>query len=237
MYQGETVSAVRRYMALQRYVGTSVTRRAQLTGELVGNNADKATSIELKWPPADAFIDISSADIVGNNQAEFVGVALCDADGEPSQLFEIGESADFFIEYHLLGDIDVPIGGVTIVNEKGILVHGKNSMQYRIEAPDMCRRGATLRFRQRIVLDLAPGEYTFIVGLATIDGASYLNSEHMSHGDLSNLTQRILSVGHAGAFTVSLCRDGMALKHHGLVNLPGKCELLVMNCDDDGVKH
>jgi lipopolysaccharide transport system ATP-binding protein len=235
MYQGDPVSAIRRYMSLQRDIGASIPRRAQLPRELVSDNANKkATAIELKWPPADAFFDIRSADIVGNGQAEFMGVALCNADGEPTRLFQIGECADFFVEYRLLGDIDVPIGGVTIVNEKGILVHGKNSMQYRIGAPAMCRRGATLRFRQRIVMDVTPGEYTFVVGLATIDGDTYQNCEHMSHGDLSNSTQRILSVGNAGAFTVSLCRDGMALKHHGLANLPGECELVVMNSDEEG---
>jgi lipopolysaccharide transport system ATP-binding protein len=99
----------------------------------------------------------------------------------------------------------------------------------------MCSRGTILRFRQRIILDLAPGEYTFVVGLATIDNASYRNGEHMSHGDLANSIQRVLSVGHAGAFTVSLCREGMALKHHGLANLPGGCELFVMKNDDEVV--
>lgn len=235
VYRGEPVPAIRRYMALQRDVGANFTLHAQLARELVSNSANKATSNKLKWPSADAFSDTSAADIVGNGRAEFIGVALCGTDGEPTRLFQIGESADFFVEYRLLGDIDVPIGGVTIVNEKGVLVHGKNSLQYQIEAPDMCRRGAILRFRQRIVLDIAPGEYTYVVGLATVDGATYRNCTYMSHGDLANSTQRVLSVGHAGAFTVSFCRDGVALKHHGLANLPGECELLVMNVNDEGV--
>lgn len=228
---GEPVSAIRRYMALQRDVNTSVAQRAKLTRELVSTSENIPQSGLQKWPSAEAFFDSSTADIVGNGQAAFIGVALCNADGEPTRLFQMGESADFFVVYRLLDDIEVPLGGVTIVNEKGILVHGKNSMQYRIHAPDACRKGTTLRFRQRVVLDIAPGEYTFVVGLASINGVAYQNSEHMSHGDLSNATKRVLSVGHAGAFTVSLCREGMALKHHGLANLPGECELFVM-CDD-----
>lgn len=237
MYRGEPVSAIRRYMALQRDVGHASTQRVQLAGKLVVNCGDEATSSEVKWPSADTFIDACAADIVGNGQAEFIGVALCDADGEPTRLFQIGESADFFVEYRLLEDIDVPIGGVTIINERGVLVHGKNSMQHLIGAPDRCRRGAILRFRQKIVLDVAPGEYTFVLGLATMDGAVYRNCKYTSLGDLSNSTQRILSVGNAGAFTVSLCRKGMALKHHGLANLPGECELFVMNADDEEVRQ
>lgn len=231
MFMGEPVSAIRRYMALQRDVSTSIAQRAKLTRELVSTSENIPQSRLQKWPSAEAFFDSSTADIVGNGQAEFIGVALCNADGEPTRLFQMGESADFFVEYRLLDDIEVPLGGVTIVNEKGILVHGKNSMQYRTHVPGACRKGTTLRFRQRIVLDIAPGEYTFVVGLASIDGVAYRNIEHMSHGDLSNATKRVLSVGHAGAFTVSLCRDGMALKHHGLANLPGECELFVM-CEE-----
>lgn len=237
IYQGGPVPAIRRFMALQQDVSQNIARRAQLVTAALSNSADKATPSDLKWPSADACFDISAADLVGNGEAEFLGVALCGADGEPNRLFQVGESADFFVEYRLLEDIDMPIGGVTIVNEKGLLVHGKNSLQYQIEAPDICRRGAILRFRQRIVLDIAPGEYTFIVGLATIDGATYRNCGYMSHGDLANSTQRILSVGHAGAFTVSFCRDGLALKHHGLANLPGECELFVVNIDDEGVRQ
>lgn len=230
MYMGEPVSAIRRYMALQRDVSTSVAQCANPTRELVSTSDNIPQCGLQKWPCAEFFLDPSAADIVGNGQAEFIGVALCNADGEPTRLFQMGEPADFFVEYRLLDDIGVPLGGVTIVNEKGVLVHGKNSMQYRIHAPDTCRKGATLRFRQRVVLDIAPGEYTFVVGLACMDSIAYRNSEHISHGDLSNATKRVLSVGRAGAFTVSLRRDGMALRHHGLANLPGECELFVM-CD------
>lgn len=231
MYRGDPVSAIRRYMAMRQDDGVSIAQPTKLARELMNNSVHKEKSGELKWPSTDAFLDNGAVDIVGNGQAEFVGIALCDTEGKPARLFQIGESADFFSEYRLLDDIDVPIGGVTIVNERGILMHGKNSMQYRIGAPEMCRKGSILRFRQRIVLDIAPGEYTFLVGLATIDSVAYRHSDLMSHGDLSNLTQRILSVGHAGAFTVCFCRDGMALKHHGLVNLPGECELVVIDSD------
>jgi lipopolysaccharide transport system ATP-binding protein len=231
MYMGEPVSAIRRYMALQQDVSTSIAQRAKITREVASNSENIPKSSLQQWVSAEAFFDSSTADIVGNGQAEFIGVALCNADGEPTRVFQMGESADFFVEYRLLDDIEVPLGGVTIVNEKGILVHGKNSMQYQVHAPGTCHKGTTLRFRQRVVLDIAPGEYTFVVGLASIDDVAYQNREHMSHGDLSNATKRVLSVGRAGAFTVSHCRDGMALKHHGLANLPGECELFVM-CDE-----
>lgn len=229
MFQGEAVAAIRRYMALQRDVSASLAQRAQLTQNITESSTPN-TAVDLSdWPTSQTFLDTSSSDIVGNGQAELIGVALCDSEGQPAQLFQMGDKAFFYTEYRVLEPIEVPIGGVTIVNEKGILVHGKNSMQYNVDSPELCPKGTTLRFRQQITLDIAPGDYTFIVGLATIDSTSYRNSCYMSHADLSHLTRRVVSVGRAGSFTISLRRDGMSLKHHGIANLPGACVLYVTN--------
>ncbi|MGE3507846.1 MAG: ABC transporter ATP-binding protein [Vicinamibacterales bacterium] len=234
LFEGEPVSAIRRYLALQREVGSTADPRSDDARGPSNGRPELPPTPGASWPRADAFLDISMADVLGNGQAELLRVALCGLDGEPSRVFEMGDSADFFTEYAVLDDIDVPIGGVTLVTEKGVLLHGKNSLQYRIKAPDRCPRGTTLRFRQRIVLDVAPGEYTFVVGLATAHRTVYDNIEHMSHGDLSSSTRRILSAGRVGAFAVSFRRTGLALTHHGLANLPGECELAVIHDPQDG---
>lgn len=238
LFRGEPVPAIRRYMALQRDTNQSIVRRAKISEALkIEDTYQDLPSDALRWPSAEAFFDLDNVDVVGDGQAEFSGVALCDENGDSARIFQIGEAADFFVEYRLLEDIDVPIGGVTIINEKGILVHGKNSMQYLIAAPNFCRRGAILRFRQRIILDIAPGEYTFVVGLATVGSDIYQHCEHLSHGELASSTQRVLSVGRAGAFTVSLRKDGIALKHHGLANLPGECSLHITHATDEEAKQ
>jgi lipopolysaccharide transport system ATP-binding protein len=234
MFSGEPVPAIRRYMALQRDAAPGITARARIAEKLKLNGDQKSTSLHFDWPSDDAFFETDKVDIVGTGQAEFTGVALCDETGEAARVFQMGDTADFFVEYRLLKDIDVPILGVTIANEKGLLVHGKNSIQYKLNAPDTAQAGQTLRYRQRIVLDLAPGEYSFVVGLATTDADTYRHSEHMSHGDLSNSMHRVLSVGNAGTFTVGLRRDGIALTHHGLANLPGACDLFVTSVEKEG---
>ena len=225
IYEGDPVSAVRRYMSLQR----DASPRIPPPNRHAGTAEESQSSSEPKWPSPDAFFDTTAADLIGNGRAELIGVALCDVDGAPCRFFHLGDSAVFFVEYRLLDDIGVPIGGVTIVNEKGILLHGKNSMQYQVAAPEVCQKGTILRFRQRIVLDIAPGEYTFVVGLATMDRVAYQNCEYMSHGDLNHAMERILSVARAGSFKVGFCREGVALGHHGLADLPGTCELYVLN--------
>ena len=80
----------------------------------------------------------------------------------------------------ILQDIQVPIGGVVITNRMNINVHGKNSLQFRLPAPAEVRKGAKLRFRQRIELSIAAGEYTFAVGLAATSHDVYARVEAIS---------------------------------------------------------
>lgn len=228
LFTGEPVAAIRRYMALQRDASAGVARRAKISAAIAAQSETVGRTDVIERPPDEAFFDLSLADIVGNGQAELLGVALCDSEGEPARIFQIGESAWFYSEYRILEDIDVPIGGITIVNEKGILVHGKNSMQHRVDAPDTCSPGSIVRFLQRIDLDLTPGEYTFVAGLASIDTYPYRNSDLMSHDELSVQSRRVVSAGQVGAFTVTLRRQGIALKHHGLADLPGECRIALV---------
>lgn len=234
VFTGEPVAAIRRYMALQRGAESGLAQRARLAAELVGTVVGPDSN-GIQRPEDEAFFDLATADIVGNGQAELLGIALCDANGEAARIFQIGESAWFYSEYRILGDIDVPVGGITIVNEKGVLVHGKNSMQHRTEAPDLCKPGTIVRFLQRIDLDLTPGEYTFVAGLASIDAYSYRNCDLLSHDELSVQTQRVVSVGKAGAFSVTLRREGIALQHHGLADLPGECRVSLVNTEQGRV--
>lgn len=231
IFRGEPVAAIRRFMSLSRDGIPTREARSLAKTQQTFKNGEALTEAQFPWPLPDAFLDIDGADVVHNGQAEFIGVAVCATNGEPARLFEMGESAYFYFEFRVLDEIDVPIGGVTLVNEKNILVHGKNSMQYKVSAPPFVRSGATLRFRQRVVLDIAPGEYTFVVGLATVDLMTYENADCMSNADIAQRTQRVVSVGCAGTITVTMRREGLALTHHGLANLPGESALQTLNND------
>lgn len=232
MYLGDPISAIRRYMTLQRGGDGSI-KQVRVGGDFAVKESLNVGQSGQKWPQADDFFDKKDADVIGSDHVEFIGVCLCNVGGEPSQLFQIGESAIFCIAYRVLEDIGVPVGGVTIINEKGLIVHGKNSMQYQVDAPNFCVKGTLLRFRQTIVLDIAPGDYTFVVGLAEVAEDAYKNCANMTHGDLSHFSKRLISVGRAGTFTVTMCGDGIALKHHGIANLPGDCNLEIITSNNN----
>jgi lipopolysaccharide transport system ATP-binding protein len=216
MYRGDPVAAIRRYLAVGRDEGAATAIGADAATPGAGTVAG-----EDGWLPRKALVRAPEADIVDTGQAEFQGVAACDAEGRPTTFFEMGDTAEFFYDFLVKEDIGVPVGGLSIVNDKNVIVHGKSSLQTGLMPASPARRGTLLRFRQRVALRLTPGEYTVVIGLAATDTHTYGNVEHMSHDDVSSRTARVSSVGRACTFKVVLRRQGLALTHHGLCDLDG----------------
>jgi lipopolysaccharide transport system ATP-binding protein len=173
---------------------------------------------------ADAFFDLSVVPQVGEGAARCVGVALCDHNGRACRAFGQGEVASFFYIFELLEDINVPIGAVEMHNEKGVNVHGKNSLQYDVQLPARGQRGQLLHFRQDIRLDVAGGEYTFDVGLASITHADFVQRAVFSVVELYGRVRRICHLTRVGSFAVIYRNDhGRVVQamHHGVADLAG----------------
>jgi lipopolysaccharide transport system ATP-binding protein len=221
IFLGDTTSGIRTYFSLQR----------QLAAPASATTATSATAADgpewYDWPPAEAASPLDRASPVGDGgQCTFVG--LTDAEGRPCQVFEIGQSAVFWSEFHVSQDMEVPVVGVELFNERNINVHGKNSLQHDVLAPAAAvRAGDVIRSRQRIVLDVSPGQYTFGLGLATIDAVSYAQAAAMSYPAIAERLQATLIVNNAGAFSVVARTTGQALPHHGLCDLPGDVRVAV----------
>jgi lipopolysaccharide transport system ATP-binding protein len=175
-------------------------------------------------PPVEAFLDLSGKAQVSNGQARCTGVALCNASGEPCNAFRQGDKAVFHYEFELSNDIGMPICGVVISNDRGVIVHGKNSWQYDDEAPLRLGSGSKLICQQEIQLGLGPGEYTFEVGLACVSMTDWKNREYISHEEFSIRHERLCHIYNVGQFSVGLAlKGGLAvLTHHGVADLQGK---------------
>jgi lipopolysaccharide transport system ATP-binding protein len=177
------------------------------------------------WPSAEAFYNISQISQISNNWARCTGVALCDSHGQPSRAFRQGEAAYFYYEFEILKDMEVPIGGIVLQNEKGIIVHGKNTLQYGTTVPTWVPQGGRLRFQQKICLEIAIGDYTVEVGLAALSRHDYDRCGTFSHAELDAKIVRICHLAPVGEFAVIFRDqwDQMQLLHHGIANLSGQC--------------
>jgi lipopolysaccharide transport system ATP-binding protein len=165
------------------------------------------------WPAAGAFLDVG-AQAIGEGWARCTALALCDDDGRPCVFFRAGQRAHWYYEFEALDDLYEPSGVITLLNEKNIRVHGKNTIQLGVRPKQPLLRGMRVRFHQVVTLDLTPGEYTFGVGLsATAD-----------QGQFEALAQRgflASDIVRAGSFQI-IPPSGA---HLGLCDLPGECEV------------
>jgi lipopolysaccharide transport system ATP-binding protein len=124
----------------------------------------------------------------------------------------------------------VPIVGLVIRNDKGVVVHGKSTLEYGTRVPQAVTAGMRLRCRQAIELQLAVGEYTFQVGLASIHAEDYDKAWRTEHSLLTSATHRVCQVIPAGDFTILLRApvEPVQLLHHGIANLPGHCRVTLV---------
>ena len=186
------------------------------------------------WPAPEAFFDISHVAQVSNGWARCTGVALCDERGEPCRVFEQGQTASFFYEFELSHAIEVPIAGLQIQNDKGIVIHGKTTLEYGSEGPTFLQKGTKIRFHNMIHMDISIGEYTFEVGFSTISHVDYQQRQLLSHTDLYARLVRVCNLVGLGPFIIIFRKHGMPvqLMHHGLANLPGTSTVFISNKSD-----
>jgi lipopolysaccharide transport system ATP-binding protein len=120
------------------------------------------------------------------------------------------------------------VGGLEIFNERGLVIHGKNTLQYELPIPKRARRGSRLRFRRRVRLDLAPGDYTFGLGLAALDPGAIPHASQMSYPALAEQCRQVIVVAAAGSFAITTRTAGHALTHHGLCDLEGEMASVIV---------
>jgi lipopolysaccharide transport system ATP-binding protein len=178
------------------------------------------------WPSDDSFILINNKSQVSNGLATCTRLVLCDVNCEPCSLFYQGDSGYFFFELLAQEDIEVPIAGVLIRDDKGNVVHGKTILEYDKGFTRPIRNGERVRFCQRIQFSLCACEYTYEIGFSSIPCDFVPNAGRFSH-EMQSASKTILTiVPNAGAFVVVMRSefDGAQLTHHGIADLPGSYE-------------
>jgi len=229
VYSGSATEAVRCYYLSEQQtcMNPDFTRANSAAVKRSGSEPEPSDGF---WPSEELFFDISRVEQVSEGWAKCTALAICDSNVEACQVFQQGDTAVFFFEFEMLRDIEVPIGGIVIQNDKGVIVHGKSTLEYGSDVPVSVPAGGRLRFRQEIALELAVGEYTFEIGLATMALSDYERRSSFSHPDLSSKVALLCFLPHVFRFAVVYRLNGepVRLLHHGIANLKGSCRVVAL---------
>ena len=124
-------------------------------------------------------------------------------------------------------DIEIPLAGIAIIDQRNIIVHGKDYRQMYLELPQKVARGEIIAAVQKIKLDIAVGEYTFEVGSSTISVLEYEQRMYHNQEYVDLKTERMAVRPNVGSFAVHGKSEGdpMMLMFHGCCDLPVKVEV------------
>lgn len=217
LYKDDPVYIMQKYFSLQRAGGEASAE----TGTLKARNFGEIKG----WPDQSCFSSVEGALIEGNGKVSCQGVALLNQKGIPVESFESGDTAVFYYEYLVLEDMDVPIFGIDIIDSKNNILHGKQSLHCGTMAPGPQAAGTILRCRQEIQLDIAPGMYTTVIGMAMLREDIYSLADEMSYPELCSHMERVISISKLLLLQVTSRKKGMEISFHGMVDLPGNCEI------------
>jgi lipopolysaccharide transport system ATP-binding protein len=158
-------------------------------------------------------------------------LAIRNDSGECARQFRQGERIHFFFEFEILRDIWRPAGGAELVNEDGIVVHGKNMFQHGLPSPHRLHAGAAFSCHIWFDLQISPGTYTVTLGLASTDEEAYAGYVlgEMSYEEFAPRLREHCRVVGASVIEIGYRADSK-LSHHGVADLPGGAEFEVCPC-------
>ena len=174
------------------------------------------------------FFDLLNAKEVSTGKVKLLCAGSFDKNGYAKVSFEQGEVCFFYYEIQLLETINLPLVGLVFTNQKGIIVHGKDSIQMKTEIPDQVISGTILKCLQRVKLDLEVGEYTVEIGAATMLRSDYDMRMYVSQEEINSNMERLTNILNAGRIAVSERKIGAPAKilFHGCCDLQGDISII-----------
>lgn len=175
------------------------------------------------------FYDLSVSHEVANEKSTFLKIGLFDENGQAKRVFKQGEKAVFYYEVLIKQDIELPLVGTVLYDQRNTIVHGKDNLQIYSRIPKQVKNGSIVVIRQVIELNIGIGEYTFDVGFATMSKEDYDQRSYRNQELVNATMERLASRPKAGNFAVHSKAVGepMQLMFHGCCDLPGDIEVLV----------
>lgn len=230
---GDSRNVVRRYYIIDQQECES--KEEGLSIEDIDENKNNEQNSKIEWgesgwsPKEDVFYNLENSIETTNHKAEFSKIGLFDEEGRCKRVFQQGDMAYFYYEININSDIEVPVIGTVLYDQRNTIIHGKDNLQMYSEVPQRVNRGETLCVVQKIKLDVGVGDYTFAPGFGTIAEKDYerrgLKEQELINEELERICERT----NAGFFSVHTRKigDPMRLMFHGCCDLEGEIVIKV----------
>lgn len=223
LQNGKIVYSGKSSDVVQKYFLDNQAKQENAVSSENGSSPDEI-SFENGWQIKEPlFYDLSNSEELTDGKASYICAGVFNEEGCAKRDFQQGDFAYFYAEIHINSEIEIPVHAVIISDQKQIIVHGKDTLQTEMLLPEKVPSGWILRFLHIIKLDIAEGEYTFTMGLASVSSDIYNSREHLSQEELHSRLHRHCSRTRIGSFLVNQRSEGAPTKmlFHGICDLPG----------------
>jgi lipopolysaccharide transport system ATP-binding protein len=227
-FMGSSSRAIKEYQMLELEPRRSREKVQSAKAELNGVPTPGAIST-VSFSPS-AAIDTNTMLQIGKENAEFTNIAVYNANGDASRIFQQGDLMHVYCEIKVHRTFECISVGVSMKDKTNLFVHGKHTIQHGVRPP-LLSDGESIAFELVFQLDLAVGEYSLDSGIIDIDRSveSGLSSVAME----ASLERLCFNHGFF-SFHVTPRHEYkyFQLPFYGVADLQGKCRVVSLVDDN-----
>jgi len=234
-FSGNGKEAVEYYFHHERETPTGAGRR-HAPARPQQPQADTVDAHTVPWHDA---VDLSAVQQFGDGAVKALRMSAEDGDGQARRVFKQGDTLRIRVAYSTTEPIEVPICGVQLLNAKGVLVHGKNSLQFPDQPPCDLAAGATIYCTQEMVLAVDTGEYTLDIGVAEVSKIDFERRRLMLPAEIAPRIRLLCHLTGVLSITVVNRSQGepALFSHYGAADLPGTQAMAVSRLPQTATPH
>jgi lipopolysaccharide transport system ATP-binding protein len=164
--------------------------------------------------------DLAALKQFGQSDVRAIRMLITDEHDEARRVFVQGDWMRVYVDYQTEEELSLPISGLEILNARGALVHGRNSLQFD-GTPAHVPSNTVLRCVQEVKLDIEVGQYTLDVGIAELPLHVFARRHLLVPTEIAPQIRLLCHVSGASTITVVHRREGhpCLFSHYGLANL------------------
>ncbi|NGZ08149.1 MAG: ABC transporter ATP-binding protein [Nitrospira sp. LK70] len=176
-------------------------------------------------------VDLLSCKQVGTASVRARRLLITGRDDKPRRVFQQGEWVKVHVDFSIDEFLSVPVAGVQLINAKGVLVHGRNSLQFESAPPFGAHAGTRLHCIHEIKLDVDVGEYTLETGLADLPHELFKRRHVYSPLDIAPQLRLLCHVIGMAAISVIYRHEGSPclFSHYGVADLPSQQQITLLS--------